>query len=211
MASIMQPSMATLKLVNCIRSLERKRKCCGTEAFYIVVSQLYSTNDLTGMLDRTENVELFERFQQHPLLQHKLRLLAAQLRGNNFLDKTSVGVTTLALLFRKDQNISQKYKKILRHTLHATMGTPPAFSTRERDNVYVPERQTFLDAFRVLSLPYLSSKTKETAFQILNRTVWTNNKSFKSGLCPSPRCFRCEEIETMEHLIYLCPNYAEIL
>ncbi len=176
-----------------------------------VVSQLYNTNDLTGMLDRTENVRLFERLQRHPLLQHKLRLLAAQLRGNNFLDKTSVGVTTLALLFRKDQNISQKYKKILRQKLHATMGAPPAFSTRERDDVYVPERQTFVDAFRVLSLPYLSSKTKETAFQILNRTVWTNNKSFKSGLCPSPQCFRCEDIETMEHLVYLCPNYAEIL
>ncbi len=77
----------------------------------IVVSQLYNTNDLTGMLDRTENVRLFERLQQYPLLQHKLRLLAAQLRSNNFLDKTSVGVTTLALLFRKDQNISQKYIK----------------------------------------------------------------------------------------------------
>jgi hypothetical protein len=25
----------------------------------------------------------------------------------------------------------------------------------------------------------------------------------------SPLCFRCDEIETMEHLIYLCPNYAE--
>ncbi len=91
------------------------------------------------------------------------------------------------------------------------MGTPPAFGTRERDDVYVPERQTFIDAFRVLSLTYLSSKTKETAFQILNRTIWTNNKSFKSGLCPSPQCYRCEEIETMEHLLYLCPNNDEKL
>jgi hypothetical protein len=91
------------------------------------------------------------------------------------------------------------------------LGPPHAFGTRERDDVYVPERQTFIDAFRVLSLPYLSSKTKETTFQILNRTIWTNNKSFKSGLCPSPQCYRCEEIETMEHLLYLCPNYAEKL
>jgi hypothetical protein len=89
------------------------------------------------------------------------------------------------------------------------MGTPPAFGTRERDGVYVPERQTFLDSFKVLSLPYLSSKTKEVAFQVLNRTVWTNNKSYKSGLSPSPQCHRCEEIETMEHLLYLCPSYSE--
>jgi hypothetical protein len=82
------------------------------------------------------------------------------------------------------------------------MVTPPAFSIRERDGVYVPERQTFKDAFRVLLLPYMSSKMKETAFQILNRTIWTNNKSFKSGLNGSPQCYRCEEIETMEHLLY---------
>ncbi len=77
----------------------------------IVVSQLFNTNDLTGMLDRAENDVLANRLQQHPLLRHKLHLLAAQLRSNNFLDKTSVGVTTLALLFRKDHSISQKYKK----------------------------------------------------------------------------------------------------
>ncbi len=120
-----------------------------------------------------------------------------------------MAVTTLALLFRKDYNISQTYKRLLRHNLHQAMGTPPAFGTRERDGVYVPEQQTFLDSFKVLSLPYLSSKTKEVAFQILNRTVWTNNKSYKSGLGPSPQCHRCEEIETMEHLLYLCPNYSE--
>jgi hypothetical protein len=79
----------------------------------IVVSQLFNTNDLAEMLDRAENERLAGRLQQYPLLRHKLHLLATQLRSNNFLDKTSVGVTTLALLFRKDQNRSQKYKKFL--------------------------------------------------------------------------------------------------
>ncbi len=177
----------------------------------IVVSQLFNTYDLTGMLDRSENDVLAGRLQQYPLLRHILHLLTGQLRNHSFLDKTLVADTTLALLFRKDHNISQTYKKLLRYNLHQTMGTPPAFGTRERDGVYIPERQTFVDSFRVLSLPYLSSKTKEVAFQILNRTVWTNNKSFKSGLSASPQCHRCEEVETMEHLIYLCPSYAEKL
>jgi hypothetical protein len=167
----------------------------------IVVSQLFNTNDLTGILDRSENDVLAVRLQQYPLLRHKLHLLTGQLHNHSFLDKTSVAVSTLALLFRKDYNISQTYKKLLRHNLHQAMGTSPAFGTWERDGVYVPERQTFVDSFKVLSLPYLSSKTKEVAFQILNRTVWTNNKSFKSGLSGSPQCFRCEEVETMEHLI----------
>jgi hypothetical protein len=175
----------------------------------IVVSQLFNINELTGKLDRSDNAALAGRLQHYPLLRHKLSLLTGQLRNNSFLDKTSVAVTTLALLFRKDYNISQTYKRLLRHNLHQAMGAPPAFGTRERDGVYVPERQTFLDSFKVLSLPYLSSKTKEVAFQILNRTVWTNNKSYKSGLGPSPQCHRCEEIETMEHLLYLCPSYSE--
>jgi hypothetical protein len=177
----------------------------------ITVSQLFSTNDLTGMLDRAENSALTERLQQYPRLRHKLHFLRTQLRNNSFIDKTSVAVTTLALLFRKDQNISQQVKKLLRHNLHLFIKLPPAFSTRERDGVYVPEQQTFKDAFRVLSLPFMSSRTKETAFQILNRTVWKNNKGFKSGLCVSPQCFRCDDIETMEHLLYMCPNYAEKL
>jgi hypothetical protein len=30
-------------------------------------------------------------------------------------------------------------------------------------------------------------------------------------MCDSPQCYRCEDIETMEHLLHLCPNYAEKL
>jgi hypothetical protein len=83
------------------------------------------------------------------------------------------------------------------------MKLPPAYSIQERDDVYVPERQAFKDAFRVLSLPLLSSKVKETAFQILNRMVLFNNKAFKSGLQDSPLCSHCEETKSMEHLLYL--------
>jgi hypothetical protein len=93
----------------------------------VVVSQLFGINQLTGMLDKTENLMLTQRLRQFPLLQHKLQLLRNQLLTKNFLDKTSVAVTTLALLFRKDQNISQKLKKIVKHNLHMTMKIPPRF------------------------------------------------------------------------------------
>jgi hypothetical protein len=44
--------------------------------------------------------------------------------------------------------------------------------------------------------------------QILNHTVWTNRKAFRSGLADSASCDRCEEEETMEHLLYGCKNYS---
>jgi hypothetical protein len=82
----------------------------------IVVSQLFGINELTGRLDKTENLMLAQRLLRFPLLQHKLQLLRNQLLTKNFTDKTSVAVTTLALLFRKDQNISQNSKELLNTT-----------------------------------------------------------------------------------------------
>jgi hypothetical protein len=66
----------------------------------------------------------------------------------------------------------------------------------------------FLNAYKVLYMSLLPSKTKETVFQIPNRTIWTQNKAYKSGLAPDARCLRCEETETMEHLLYSCENYS---
>jgi hypothetical protein len=72
----------------------------------------------------------------------------------------------------------------------------------------LPRRDTFLNAYKILSLSLLPSKTKETTFQVLNRTVWTQNKAFKSGMAAEGTCFRCDETETMEHLLYGCENYS---
>ncbi len=55
---------------------------------------------------------------------------------------------------------------------------------------------------------HASSNKKETTFQILNRTIWTQNKAFKSGLTPDPTCMRCNAPETMEHLLYICKHYS---
>jgi hypothetical protein len=78
------------------------------------------------------------------------------------------------------------YRDILKQNLHYQINAPPAYNTRERDGIYIPKRHACRDAIQVLNIPFLSSKTKETAFKILNRTIWTNNKAFKSGLksCP---------------------------
>jgi hypothetical protein len=48
----------------------------------------------------------------------------------------------------------------------------------------------------------MPNKTRETSFQLLNRTVWTNRKAYRSGIADSASCNSCEEEETMEHLLY---------
>jgi hypothetical protein len=54
----------------------------------------------------------------------------------------------------------------------------------------------------------LLSKMKETIFQICNRTIWTRNQAFKSGLTPDPTCLRCDAPETMEYLLYIWEHYS---
>jgi hypothetical protein len=34
------------------------------------------------------------------------------------------------------------------------------------------------------------------------------NKAYKSGRAPDALCYRCEEVETMEHLLYSFKHYS---
>ena len=56
----------------------------------------------------------------------------------------------------------------------------------------------------------ISSKTKENSFSALNRTLWTNNKAYKSKITNTPNCKYCNQIETMEHMLYGCLNYSNL-
>jgi hypothetical protein len=63
-----------------------------------------------------------------------------------------------------------------------TKANPPLFRTKQRDGITQLRLETFLNAYKVLSLSMLPSKMKESTLQILNRTIWTRNMTFKSGL-----------------------------
>jgi hypothetical protein len=67
---------------------------------------------------------------------------------------------------------------------------------------------TFNNAYNVIEMGSLPSKTKETAFQILNRTIWTNNKAYNSGRRDNLNCDNCNQTETVEHLIYGYEEYS---
>jgi len=85
---------------------------------------------------------------------------------------------------------------------------PPARKTRIRDGITVPEDPVFEKAYSAVRNAIIPSKTKEISFQILNRTLWTNNKAFKTGLMDDSNCPYCGEVETIEHLVLNCDNYS---
>jgi hypothetical protein len=172
------------------------------------VSQLLEINDLTGQLTTEENRAQFEDLAVYPHLRHKLRLFVRVFRWGPTTDKLNCQVTAASSLFLVGKNLSQIFKKQQRHQLHKKIDMPPSYAARQRDGLALPRRDTFLNAYKVLSLSLLPSKTKETVFQVHNRTVWTQNKAFKSGMAADATCFRCDETETMEHLLYGCENYS---
>jgi hypothetical protein len=99
-----------------------------------------------------------------------LRLLIHSFRRAPVVDKFVTSTTTASSLFCLDKNLSQVYKK-QRHKLHKTIQVPPSYSTSQRDGITLPQRVTFLNAYKVLHMSLLPSKTKETVFQVLNRTI----------------------------------------
>ena len=143
----------------------------------------------------------------------KLRSFANKILEENhpISGKTILNITTGNLLVQGEKHLSQIHKKIVDQNLFEKIKIAPSYQTRIRDQVYHPDTDTFHNSFKILEMPMLPSKTKETVLEILNRTIWTNNKSFKSGKNPTPNCDRCNEIETMEHLLHDCNNYSSPL
>jgi len=142
------------------------------------VSQLYEES-ATGGISRTFNLTLIDRLATHqPCLRIQLRALANILNGHNlpFTDKFTLTPSTGSLLVRAEKHLSQLHHKLKAKQLLAEIQIAPSYATRERDRVYRPDEITFKDAYKVIDISELPSKTKESAFGVLNRTIWTNNQ-----------------------------------
>jgi hypothetical protein len=177
----------------------------------VTVSQLFDTH-LSGRIDKAISPEVLNSLAPYPMLRHKLTLLVQALLRQPFHNKYSCPRTNLAILINLDINLSRRYRIKNREILDADIVVAPAFKTRIRDNLAVrPSQRDFTNAYNILRLPAITSKTREIAFQILNRTIWTNNKAFKSRSRPDPFCERCKKVETMEHLLCECEFYSELL
>jgi hypothetical protein len=157
------------------------------------VSQIFETH-LSGRLDKSITLELMNSLAPYPILQHKLKALMRALLQQPFHNKYACPRSNLAILANLDINLSRRYRIKNREILDTAIGVAPAYHTRIRDNLAVrPSQRDFTNAYSILRLPTITSKTCETAFQILNRTIWTNNKAFKSRMRPDPYCERCKK------------------
>jgi hypothetical protein len=175
------------------------------------VSQIFDTH-LSGRIDKSISPEVMNSLAPYPMLQHKLKSLVQALLKQPFHNKYSCPRSILAILANLDINLSQRYRIKNRELLDTAIGVAPSYHTRIRDGLAVrPSQRDFTNAYNILRLPTITSKTRETAFQILNRTIWTNNKAFKSRMRPDPYCERCKKVETMEHLLCECEHYSEPL
>jgi hypothetical protein len=149
---------------------------------------------------------------QYPMLQHKIRTFVRAFSQQIYHNKFMCPRTNLAILINQDTNLSRRYRLKCRDLLDKSIRVAPAYQTRIRDGIAIrPSQRAFTNAYNLLRLPLITSKTREMAFQILNRTTWTNNKAFKSRMRLDPNCDRCGKTETMEHLLCECEYYSECL
>jgi len=177
------------------------------------VSQLFEVQD-NLQTSAQNHPELFNTLRtHHPNIHDKLSWLCRNIRDTRLPRRSSYpsSITTAQAFLQQDNKLSRIYRKKARKILDDSIGIAPAYETRRRDGVHYPSEQAFNNAYKVIAIGSMPSKTKETSFQVLNRTIWTNRKAHRSGIRDNPKCDRCEEEETMEHLLYGCENYSAVV
>jgi hypothetical protein len=108
---------------------------------------------------------------------------------------------------------SKLYRSLHREEEDSKLPGPPSYFTRRRDGIPVPPLNRFMMGYRNIMNWKLSSKTRETAFLILNRQTWTAQKESwaNRGAGGDPvqdSCGWCGEIENTQHLLFECDIYS---
>jgi len=181
------------------------------EAGLTTISQIVEIDQTTSRIQFP--VKLNDRVQTilrpHPMIIFKLKKFLTLFPNTLNICLPSPN-TNIFIIISKSKNISQNYRKACGIDLVKSIKIAPAYNTRIRDRVDLVSKELYIKAYNVIRHKFLPLKTKENSFQILNRTLWSNNKAFKAGISNTPACRFCGQTETMEHMIYKCENYAEL-
>jgi len=107
--------------------------------------------------------------------------------------------------------ISIKYRKWVRQDTDRSIPGPPSFFTRQREGIIVPSMEEYKKGYRSIIKMDIPSKTKETAFLILNRQNWTSWKARLSriGEDQTGNCTYCGRKEDTRHMLVSCEVYSE--
>ena len=109
--------------------------------------------------------------------------------------------------------LSGLYRKIKMKEISKNIPGPPSYFTRQRDNIMVPDLQTYMQGYRNIKNTCISSKTMEVAFFVMNRQIWTNEKQDKTirnrGLeSEGNKCGLCNIPENTQHILFSCNRYS---
>ena len=112
-------------------------------------------------------------------------------------------------IFRNSIKLSTRIKEARTNSLANTFLQAPSRATRLTDNLPVPSQADLKGSYSRNFRSSIPTYQKSLNLHILNRTLWTNDKAFKSGIRDSGECEKCGETEDTLHIFLECASYAE--
>ncbi len=146
----------------------------------IYCSQLFGTNELTGRIDITIDREYPESLKNvnnstvEKCKQLRLKLASKTTNAN----RVTTSVCPIATAF-DNSKLSKLNRLLNRDNTNSRLVCPPSYRTRKRDRYALPLLHIYMTMYLNIIKSDIPSKTKETSFNILNRTCWTNQKRYK--------------------------------
>jgi len=180
-------------------------------------ASLFKKAELTNSIDILKDTEYAAALtQRHGRLVDKCKQLRSALASRQ-LNKSSITVSLHHLFV--GTKTSQLYRKMKRNEINRSIKIPPSYRTRKRDKYALPPVEKYMLGYTRLFSMNIPSKTREISFNILNRQSWSNQKQFwvnkNRGIdledegASNGKCKLCGKVETTQHLILECEEYAE--
>ena len=170
------------------------------------ISQLFNNTEPRS-LDKLEDHQLPRN------LQIKIQNIAKNIknRRQEFKNAPLRRNHAESILIDKTINLSHLIKKEDKRNQEGKWITAPSRQTRIRDGIPVPNMDIYNQAYKINYESRFSEYQKALNLSILNRTIWTNSKAFKSNMSEDEKCRKCGETETVEHIFLNCEEYTEKL
>jgi len=115
----------------------------------------------------------------------------------------------------KDIKLSKLYRSLKLQQEDSLWPGPPSYFTRRKDGYSLPPLHVYMAGYKTCMSLDMPSKTKEIAFNTLNRQIWTNQKGHwmanNRGEEYSSKCALCDKTENTMHLLFECEKYSELL